>query len=106
MAEKKIYPKGIMAFSKSEKQPDFVKGAIIITPDELVKWLRGDGAAHLVDSKFGKQLKLQITEYEGKFSLSVDNWKPTGQSAPQPAKKQEPIQEAEIIGDDSDSLPF
>ena len=100
MSEKKVYPKGIVAFPKNDKAPDFVKGSIIITPDELVKWLRGDGKEHLTDSKYGKQIKLQLTEYQGKLSLSVDNWKPTGQVSGQPKK------DAEIIGDDSSDLPF
>ena len=104
MAEKKTYPKGIVAFPKNDKAPDFVKGSIIITPDELVKWLRGDGKEHLTDSKYGKQIKLQLTEYQGKLSLSVDNWKPTGQASGQPTAQ--PKKDAEIIQDDFSELPF
>lgn len=96
----KIYPKGIVAFQKNDKAPDFVKGTIIITPDELVKWLRGDGKESLVDSKYGKQLKLQLTEYQGKLSLSVDNWKPSEQ--PKQPKKQDP----DLVEDPTDELPW
>lgn len=105
MAEKKTYPKGITAFAPNNGAPTFVKGSLIITPKDLTEWLNGIGKEFLVDSKYGKQLKLQITEWEGKLSLSVDTWKPTSQASVQSTK---PVQkDPDLVEDDSsDTLPF
>lgn len=78
MAEK-IYPKGIIGFAKNEKAPSFVIGTIVITPNDLVSWLKEQdgGAKYLTDSKYGKQLKLQITEgRDGKLGIAVDTYVP------------------------------
>lgn len=82
MAEK-IYPKGIIGFAKNEKAPSFVIGTIVITPNDLVSWLKEQdgGAKYLTDSKYGKQLKLQITEgRDGKLGIAVDTYVPKQQS--------------------------
>ena len=93
MSEKKIYPKGIMAFPPHEKAPSFVKGSIVITPRQLVDWIK-ENPALLMQYKEEKQLRLQLTQgQDGKLSLSVDTWKPNSQAAP---KKEEP----------KDDLPF
>jgi len=105
MAEKKTYPKGITAFAPNNGAPTFVKGSLIITPKDLTEWLNGLGKEFLVDSKYGKQLKLQITEWEGKLSLSVDTWKPSVQASVQSTT---PVQkDPDLVQDDSlDLLPF
>jgi len=76
MAKEKIYPKGFVCFAKNEKAPDFVKGTIIITLEDFKEWVNGDGKQYLTDYKGKKQLKLQLTEWEGRPSLSVDTFKP------------------------------
>lgn len=58
MAQEKIYPKGIMAFSPRQGAPDFVKGSLVITPRELIDWL--------------KQNEGLLTEYEGKKQIRLD----------------------------------
>jgi hypothetical protein len=102
----KIFPKGVMAFNKHEKAPDFVIGTIIITPNDLVAWLKGEGADNLMDSKYGKQLKLQLTKSkDGKLSIAVDNWKPTAQTSTyQSNSKPQVTADDNVIG--ADNLPF
>ena len=39
MSKEKIYPQGLRTFAKNEKAPDFVLGTLVITPNELIKWL-------------------------------------------------------------------
>lgn len=95
MSEQKVFPKGIVAFSPKESAPSFVKGAIIITVDELKKWLDGDGKQHQVDSRYGKQVKLQITEWQGKLNLSVDTYRPSGQQ-----------NSPELVPDPVQDIPF
>ena len=74
MAQDKVYPKGLMAFAPHANAPQWVKGSIVITPEELVKWME-ENPNHLRNSeKYGMQLKLQLTENNGKLSLSVDTY--------------------------------
>lgn len=83
MAEEKVLPKGIMAFNPHEKAPDWVIAQIIITPRELVDWLKGEGLQYLKESeKYGKQLKLSILKSkEGKLYPVVDTYeKPAPQN--------------------------
>lgn len=69
----KIYPKGITFFPKKENAPTWVVGTIIITPAQLEQWVR-ENASILTDSeKYGKQLKLQVTDK----GLQVDTWQKT-----------------------------
>lgn len=71
-----IYPKGIRVFPPNEKAPDFVKGTMIITLNELVQFCK-DNPGYLSEYNGEKQLKLQITERkDGKgLSFSVDTYK-------------------------------
>jgi len=93
MAEERVYPQGIRTFAKNDKAPDFVLGTIVITPNDLVKWLKGEGAQYLTEYQGNKQIRLQATKArDGRLSLSVDTYKPNGNSA---SKSQE-----------DDSLPF
>ena len=71
----KVYPKGIQVFPKNEKAPEWVHETIIITPELLTEWCNGDGEKHLTEYKGKKQIKLQITVYNGKPSISVDTYK-------------------------------
>jgi hypothetical protein len=97
----KIYPKGVIAFKPHEKAPKFVIATVVINPKELAKWLVGEGAESLTDGKYGSQLKLQIAEFDGKFTISVDNWKkPTEQVEVQKKEKDEEVNE------EMDDLPF
>lgn len=72
-----VFPKGIGVFPKHDKAPDFVKGAIVITLNELVTFCK-ENPGLLTEYKGEKQLKLQLTERkDGKgLNLTVDTYKP------------------------------
>lgn len=86
MTDKKaIYPKGISVFPPHEKAPEFVKGTILITPNDLIQWLK-DNPGYLKDYKGNKQLRLQLKTGTKGLYCEVDQYE---------GKK-----------DDRDSLPF
>ena len=91
MAEQKIYPKGISFFQPRENAPTWVKGSIIITPNELFKWLKENESLLTENEKYGKQLRLQVTDK----GVQVDTWKPNSEPKP----RNEP-------NDESQGLPF
>lgn len=70
----KIYPKGVVAFKPHEKAPSFVKGTVMITLPDLREWLNGEGKQYLGEYNGKPQLKLQITEFNGKFGVQVDTY--------------------------------
>jgi hypothetical protein len=70
----KIYPEGIRAFSKHDKAPDFVKGTIVITPNDLFAWLKKNENL-LTEYEGKKQIKLQILEGQKGLYLQVDTYK-------------------------------
>lgn len=84
----KIYPKGIMTFKKNDKAPSFVLGTIVITPNELNKWLR-ENIGLLTEYNGEKQLKLQVLQGKEKLTLQVDTWKPTAKVEAKPVPKVE-----------------
>ena len=91
----KVFAKGIRTFAKHNSAPDFVLGELVITPNELFAWLKGEGAQYLTEYKDVKQLKLQVTKSrDGGLMLAVNTYKPQAQS-------QAPQAQAE-----SDGLPF
>lgn len=75
-----IYPKGIMAFSPNSNAPDFVKGNVVITPRELVDWLK-EHTEYLTEYKDKKQLKLQLLEGNKGLYFKVDTFKPEQKSS-------------------------
>lgn len=91
MAQDKIYPKGISFFQPRENAPTWVKGSIIITPNELFKWLKENESLLTENEKYGKQIKFQVTDK----GMQVDTWQPTQKPKPQP-----------VNDDDSQGLPF
>lgn len=70
----KVFAKGIRIFPKHEKQPDFVKGAIVITLNELVQFCK-DNPNLLTDYQGQKQLKLQLLDGKNGLNLVVDTYK-------------------------------
>jgi hypothetical protein len=82
MSETKIYPKGIAFFAPRENAPQWVKGSILINPNELVKWMEGNKELLVESEKYGKQYKLQVTDK----GLQVDTWKP--EEKPKEVQKQ------------------
>lgn len=72
-----IYPKGVRVFGPKENAPSFIKGQIIITPSELIDWLKANPDL-LNDYKGIKQLRLTLMERKDGTGLnvSVDTYKP------------------------------
>lgn len=62
-----VFPQGIRYYAPHENAPDWVKGTIELTRDELLEWLH----------KQGDKIKLDIKESkEGKMYLAVNDYKP------------------------------
>lgn len=77
----KVFANGLRFFPKHEKAPDWVLGTLVITPNDLVTWLK-DNPQYLTDYKGAKQLKIQIAKSQnGGINGSVDTWKPDGKQA-------------------------
>ena len=72
-----IYPKGVRVFGPKENAPSFIKGQIIITPSELIDWLKANPDL-LNDYKGIKQLRLTLMERKdgSGLNISVDTYKP------------------------------
>jgi hypothetical protein len=68
---------GIRLFEKKENQPDFVLATGVITPNELVKFLK-ENPQLLTEYNGEKQVRIQILKSKaGKPYVSVDTWKPS-----------------------------
>ncbi len=92
---KSVYVNGIRIFKPHEKAPKFVKGTVLITLNELVKFAK-ENAEYLRDYNGEKQLPCQLLASEdGRLSLKLDTWKPSGQKAPDAGG-----------GEEDESLPF
>lgn len=91
----KIYPKGIITFLKNEKQPDFVLGSMIITPNDLFTWLK-ENESLLTEYNGKKQMKFQVLNGDKGIYFVVDTFKPTAKTETVKA----------TIEDDGLGLPF
>ena len=69
-----IYPEGVAVFSPHDKAPDFVVGSLVITPNDLISWLKKNEGL-LTEYKGKKQLKLQIKKGTKGLYCSVDTYK-------------------------------
>ena len=92
MANEKVFPKGIVCFDKHQSAPDFVIGTVIISPRELVDWLK-ENEKLLTDYKGAKQLKLQMLKGSKGPYMVVDTYQKAEQVQSTNAKV-------------SDDLPF
>ncbi len=78
----KIFPEGIRVFSPRNGAPDFVKGSIVISPNQLIEWLKKNKEL-LTDYKGEKQLTLDLlNSKEGKPYLALNNFKPEAKKEP------------------------
>lgn len=78
----KVYPKGVRVFNPRQGAPVFVKGSIVITPNELYKFLKEN--EHLMtEYKNEKQIKLNLLEGDNGLYLVVDTYK-KNDNAPEP----------------------
>ena len=99
-----IYPEGVRTFKKHEKAPEFVLGTVIITPNELVKWLK-ENPQYLTDYKGEKQIKLQcLKKRDGGITFQVDNYRAA--DPVQKIQESEPVQKLTDAFDLSNDLPF
>ena len=98
MSKEKVYPKGIRVFDKNPKQPDFVKGTMIITLNELLQFCK-ENEGLLSEYNGQKQLKCQILEGDKGIYMVVDTFSPD-------ASKQNINKLAKAIDADEDLLPF
>ena len=80
----KIFAEGIRFFPPGEKAPDYIIGTLVITPNDLIGWLKNN--SHLLkEYKDKKQLRLNVSRSkDGKgINASVDTWEPKeGSQAP------------------------
>ena len=92
----KIYPKGLRTFPPHANAPDFVKGTLIITTNELVKFC-AENPDLMTEYHGNQQLKCQILEGDKGLYFQVDTYRrdPNVSQEPQP----------EVDGNNSD-LPF
>lgn len=109
-SEEKIYPKGFRTFAPREGAPDFVLGDLLITltgENGFYEFLKNNPDL-LSEYQGEQQIKLNIVKTrDGRVNFTVNTWKPQGQQAQQPSRKQEevvspPAQEKEY----KDDLPF
>jgi hypothetical protein len=89
--KEKIYPKGMMTFAPRGNAPDFVLGALVITPNDLYEWLKTQ-EEHSSEYNGKKQFRFQILEGKEGPYLVLDTFKPNTEA------KQDNVQD--------DSLPF
>lgn len=63
-----------MCFEKHQSAPDFVIGTVVITPNELFKWLK-ENESLLSEYKGEKQLRLQMKSGNKGPYMEVDTYK-------------------------------
>ena len=93
MNEKK-YADGVRFFERKDNQPDFVLGALVITPEKIQAWSVMNSDL-LTEYQGNRQVKFQVKRSkDGKIYIELDTYKP-GNRLP------------DTIGPaDSDNLPF
>lgn len=82
-----ILPKGIRLFNKHQNAPDFVIGTLVITPNDLVAWLK-EQPELMTEYNGAKQIRLQVLKSkDGNLYAAVDTYKAgtTPAAAPQDA---------------------
>ena len=85
------YPKGIIIFEPNENAPDFVKGSVVITPNDLIEYLKTI-EEHATKYKGKTQFRFDLLEGNKGLYLKHDTFKP---------KKDE-----EAKTETNDDLPF
>lgn len=92
-----ILPKGVRLFNKHQNAPDFVIGSLVITPNDLVAWLK-EQPELMTEYNGAKQIRLQMLKSkDGNLYAAVDQYKATASEA-----KAEPAVKIE----DTSGLPF
>ncbi len=98
-----IFPEGLRVFPPRDGAPDFVKGSLIITLNELIAFCKNN-PSYLTEYNGNKQLKLSILSAKDnprKLNLTVDTYKPEGNTR---VDDDRPAVNGNI--DDDEPLPF
>lgn len=69
-----------MVFSPRDGAPDFVKGQIVISLNELIQYCK-DNPGNLSEYKGNKQLKLDLLDGKKGLYLKVNDYKPKEKEA-------------------------
>ena len=68
-------PDGIRCFPKHDNAPDFVIASMVITPNDLITWLKANESL-LTEYNGKKQIRLQVLKSkDGKPYCAVDTYK-------------------------------
>ena len=79
----KVYPKGLRTFPPHANAPEFVKGSLIITLNELIQFCK-DNPDYLTEYNGQKQLKCSMLDGDKGLYLNVDTYRPDVNSRPEP----------------------
>ena len=79
----KVYPKGLRTFAPREGAPDFVLGTLIITPRDLIEFIK-ERPDLLTEYNGQKQLRCNMLNGDKGLYLQVDTWKPDPNQRPEP----------------------
>ena len=72
---KKKFADGVRFFERKDNQPDFVLGALVISPDKLQVWAEANPDL-CSDYKGETQIKFQVKRSkDGKVYIDLDTWK-------------------------------
>jgi len=75
MSEKK-YADGVRFFERKDNQPDFVLGALVITPEKIQAWSVMNSDL-LTEYQGNRQVKFQVKRSrDGKVYIELDTYKP------------------------------
>lgn len=69
-----VYPKGVRAFNKRQGAPEYVKGSLVISINELAKFMN-ENPDYVSMYKDEPQVKLNILEGDNGLYLTVDTYK-------------------------------
>ena len=69
------YPKGIIIFKPNDNAPDFVKGSVVVTPEDFIAWCKENASASK-DYKGKKQFKFDLKEGEKGLYLQLNTFEP------------------------------
>lgn len=99
MSQEKIYPKGIRVFPKNDNAPDFVLGRMIITPNELIKFLKQpDILEHKTEYKGETQFSFDILEAkDGSVYFTLNTYK---------SQKSEASNKPQMESKNTEDFPF
>ena len=75
--EEMVFAQGITIFKPREGSPDYVKGTVIVSLENLIEWCENNDQYLTTHSTYGSQLKLEIKESQGgMLYFQVNTYKP------------------------------